>query len=94
MSQARTHVSALVALLGFADPAAVLALVDAARAMPIFETLRPPGEPADGFVHAGPVGAGISLEYYFSSVDNERYGCGSKITHNLTGLFGVAQAEA
>lgn len=38
---------------------------------------------------AGPVGAGISLEYYFSSVDNERYGCGSKITHNLTGLFGV-----
>lgn len=38
---------------------------------------------------AGPVGAGISLEYYFSSVDNERYGCGSKVTHNLTGLFGV-----
>ena len=38
---------------------------------------------------AGPVGAGIALEYYFSSVDNERYGCGSKVTHNLTGLFGV-----
>ncbi len=38
---------------------------------------------------AGPVGAGISLEYYFSTVDNERYGCGSKVTHNLTGLFGV-----
>ena len=31
---------------------------DVARAMPIFETLRPPGELADGFVHAGPVGAG------------------------------------
>jgi 6-phosphogluconate dehydrogenase len=31
---------------------------DVARATPIFETLRPPGEPADGFVHAGPVGAG------------------------------------
>lgn len=31
---------------------------DVARAMPIFDTLRPPGEPADGFVHAGPVGAG------------------------------------
>lgn len=31
---------------------------DVARAMPIFETLRPPGEQADGFVHAGPVGAG------------------------------------
>jgi 6-phosphogluconate dehydrogenase len=26
--------------------------------MPIFETLRPPGDLADGFVHAGPVGAG------------------------------------
>ena len=26
--------------------------------MPIFDTLRPPGELADGFVHAGPVGAG------------------------------------
>jgi 6-phosphogluconate dehydrogenase len=31
---------------------------DVKRAMPIFETLRPPGELADGFVHAGPVGAG------------------------------------
>lgn len=40
---------------------------------------------------AGPVGAGIALEYYFSSVDNERFGCGSKVTHNLTGLFGVME---
>jgi len=31
---------------------------DVARVMPIFETLRPPGELADGFVHAGPVSAG------------------------------------
>jgi uncharacterized protein YbcC (UPF0753/DUF2309 family) len=37
----------------------------------------------------GPVGAGISLEYYFSSVDNERYGCGTKLPHNVTGLVGV-----
>lgn len=29
-----------------------------ARLMPIFDTLRPAGDPADGFVHAGPVGAG------------------------------------
>lgn len=40
---------------------------------------------------AGPVGAGISLEYYFSTVDNERFGCGSKVTHNITGLFGVME---
>jgi 6-phosphogluconate dehydrogenase len=31
---------------------------DVARVMPIFDTLRPAGELADGFVHAGPVGAG------------------------------------
>jgi uncharacterized protein YbcC (UPF0753/DUF2309 family) len=37
----------------------------------------------------GPVGAGISLEYYFSSVDNERFGCGTKLPHNVTGLIGV-----
>jgi uncharacterized protein YbcC (UPF0753/DUF2309 family) len=40
---------------------------------------------------AGPVGAGISLEYYFSAVNNEKYGCGSKIVHNLSGLFGVME---
>ena len=31
---------------------------DVDRVMPIFETLRPAGDVADGFVHAGPVGAG------------------------------------
>lgn len=37
----------------------------------------------------GPVGAGISLEYYFSSVDVETFGCGTKLPHNVTGLLGV-----
>lgn len=37
----------------------------------------------------GPVGAGINLEYYFSSIDNEVYGCGTKLPHNVTGLLGV-----
>lgn len=31
---------------------------DVARLMPIFDALRPAGDVADGFVHAGPVGAG------------------------------------
>ncbi|MEP9393231.1 phosphogluconate dehydrogenase (NAD(+)-dependent, decarboxylating) [Gordonia sp. VNQ95] len=31
---------------------------DIERAMPIFDALRPEGDRADGFVHAGPVGAG------------------------------------
>ncbi|MFM7320153.1 MAG: putative inorganic carbon transporter subunit DabA, partial [Armatimonadota bacterium] len=38
---------------------------------------------------AGPVCAGINLEYYFSFVDNERYGCGTKLPHNVVGLMGV-----
>jgi uncharacterized protein YbcC (UPF0753/DUF2309 family) len=37
----------------------------------------------------GPVGAGINLEYYFSTVNNERFGCGTKTMHNVTGGFGV-----
>lgn len=36
-----------------------------------------------------PVGAGINLEYYFSFVDNERYGAGTKLPHNVVGLLGV-----
>lgn len=40
---------------------------------------------------AGPVGAGISLEYYFSKVSNDRFGAGSKVTHNVTGFFGVME---
>ncbi len=36
-----------------------------------------------------PVCGGINLEYYFSFVDNERYGCGTKLPHNITGLLGV-----
>ena len=40
---------------------------------------------------AGPVGAGINLEYYFSTVNNEDYGCGTKVVHNLTGLFGLME---
>lgn len=43
---------------------------------------------------AGPVGAGINLEYYFSTVNNEKYGCGTKIMHNLTGLFGVMEGAS
>jgi len=43
---------------------------------------------------AGPVSAGINLEYYFSTVNNEQYGCGTKITHNVTGGFGVMEGTA
>ncbi len=37
----------------------------------------------------GPVCSGINLEYYFSFIDNEHYGCGTKLPHNITSLLGV-----
>ncbi len=45
-------------------------------------------------VAGGPVCAGISLEYYFSYVDNQRLGCGTKLPHNVTGLLGVMDGHA
>lgn len=42
----------------------------------------------------GPVGAGINLEYYFSTVNNDRLGCGSKVPHNITGFFGVMEGTS
>src|SRR3569833_1920778 len=35
------------------------------------------------------VGQWINLEHYFSTVDNERFGSGSKVYHNVAGRFGV-----
>lgn len=35
------------------------------------------------------VGQWINMEHYFSAVDNERFGSGSKVNHNVAGRFGV-----
>ncbi len=35
----------------------------------------------------------INNHYYFSTVDNNTFGGGSKITHNITGKFGVVQGN-
>ncbi len=43
---------------------------------------------------AVPVCAGISLEYYFSYVDNQGYGCGTKLPHNIAALLGVMDGAA
>lgn len=59
-----------------------------------------PGTDADGSIlenlllAVGPVGAGISLEYYFSTVNNAHFGCGSKITHNVSGFVGVMEGAS
>ncbi len=53
-------------------------------------TQDPDGEILEGLLASvGPVGAGINLEYYFSYVDQEKYGSGTKLPHNVTGLVGV-----
>lgn len=41
-----------------------------------------------------PVCGGISLEYFFSTIDNEGYGCGSKLPHNIASLAGVMTGAA
>ena len=58
-------------------------------------TQDPDGKILEGILLAiGPVGAGINLEYYFSTVNNERFGCGSKVPHNITGFFGVMEGAS
>lgn len=42
----------------------------------------------------GVVGAGINLEYYFSTANNEGYGCGTKVMHNVAGLLGVLEGAS
>jgi uncharacterized protein YbcC (UPF0753/DUF2309 family) len=59
----------------------------------------PTQDDATGSVLAGvlaavvPVVAGINLEYYFSYVDPVRYGSGTKLPHNITGLIGVMDGQ-
>jgi uncharacterized protein YbcC (UPF0753/DUF2309 family) len=43
---------------------------------------------------AVPVCAGISLEYYFSYVDNTGFGSGTKLPHNIASLLGVMDGAA
>ncbi|SDR69815.1 hypothetical protein SAMN04515667_0347 [Formosa sp. Hel1_31_208] len=56
--------------------------------------LDPEGKALEGIM-GGPmvVTQWINNHYYFSTVDNNRFGGGSKITHNITGQFGVVQGN-
>jgi uncharacterized protein len=54
-------------------------------------SLDPEGEILTKILNAAvPVCGGINLEYYFSRVDNQKWGAGTKLPHNVMGLFGVA----
>lgn len=51
----------------------------------------PEGMALSGILNAvAPVCGGINLEYYFSRVDNQQLGAGTKLPHNVMGLVGVA----
>jgi uncharacterized protein YbcC (UPF0753/DUF2309 family) len=53
--------------------------------------LDPNGDALTGILRAvAPVCGGINLEYFFSRVDNQRLGAGTKLPHNVMGLIGVA----
>lgn len=56
--------------------------------------MDPTGQALEGIMQ-GPmvVTQWINNHYYFSTVDNEVFGGGSKITHNITGKFGVVQGN-
>jgi uncharacterized protein YbcC (UPF0753/DUF2309 family) len=54
-------------------------------------SIDPKGDILMGIVRPlGPVCGGINLEYFFSRVDNQKLGAGTKLPHNVMGLFGVA----
>jgi uncharacterized protein YbcC (UPF0753/DUF2309 family) len=53
--------------------------------------LDPEGQHLLGILNAvAPVCGGINLEYYFSRMDNQKLGAGTKLPHNVMGLIGVA----
>jgi uncharacterized protein YbcC (UPF0753/DUF2309 family) len=51
----------------------------------------PEGNYLLGILNAvAPVCGGINLEYFFSRMDNQQLGAGTKLPHNVMGLIGVA----
>ncbi len=52
--------------------------------------IDPQGEILQQVILGGiPVAVNINMDYYFSCVDNDNFGCGSKLPLNLTSLLGV-----
>ena len=97
-SQARPelgHATNAAALVGRRSMSQGLFLDRRAFLISYDPTQDPEGTVLEGVLLAvGPVGAGINLEYYFSTVNNERLGCGTKLPHNVTGLFAVMEGAS
>jgi len=70
---------------------------DIERTMPIFDTLRPPGPREDGFVHAGPVGAGHFAKMVHNGIEyaqmqalgevGELLAARTDLIHDVRGVF-------
>jgi uncharacterized protein YbcC (UPF0753/DUF2309 family) len=57
-------------------------------------SIDPTGDILFGVIKPLPiVCGGINLEYYFSRVDNQKFGAGTKLPHNVMGLIGVANSS-
>jgi uncharacterized protein YbcC (UPF0753/DUF2309 family) len=57
-------------------------------------SIDPNGDILFGVIKPLPiVCGGINLEYYFSRVDNQKFGAGTKLPHNVMGLIGVANSS-
>jgi len=58
-------------------------------------TSDPDGEALERMILGSlPVGMGINLEYFFATIDNAKYGSGSKLPHNVSGLMGIMNGHA
>jgi len=56
-------------------------------------SIDPEGKLLLGVIRPLPVVCGgINLEYYFSRVDNQKFGAGTKLPHHVMGLIGVANS--
>ncbi len=89
------HVTNSVCYVGRRHPTRGLYLDRRAFLVSWDSTTDPTGTRLGPLLQAvGPVGAGINLEYLFSYLDNNVYGCGSKLPHNVSALLGVMDGHA
>lgn len=85
------HTAAALTIIGRSNLFKHLYLDKRAFANSYDYTIDPEGKLLSSILKASiPVSGGIALEYYFSRVDQQKLGSGSKLPHNVVGLFAVS----